>query len=198
MVRESLGEKFPDEDIELFIVYIPMLGSDNREAAVRSLKDWEDPRYKIYWDGEREIGKAFAKKVDLASRGTVAWDIYFLFGREARWKDGAPKPDYWMHQLGGVDPERRLDGKKLHDELDKILKRGRIQFLTREGCPNTPLMRSNLDAALKLVAWDGYTTVDLASLSEDDLRLGYGTPTVLVDGVDIMGVPMPKSAGSPG
>ena len=51
---------------------------------------------------------------------------------------------------------------------------------------------------MKLLAWDGFTTVDLASLPEDDLRLGYGTPTVLVDGVDIMGVPKPKSAGSPG
>ncbi|MCH7944595.1 MAG: hypothetical protein IIC73_01065, partial [Armatimonadetes bacterium] len=73
-----------------------------------------------------------------------------------------------------------------------------IQVLTREACPNTPLMRSNLDAALKLLSWDGYTTVDLASLPEDDVRLGYGTPTVLVDGVDIMGAPKPKTAGGPG
>ena len=196
-MRESLGEKFADEDIAFFIVYIPMLRSDNREAAARSLKDWQDPRFKVYWDGEREIGRAYGKTMDMPGRA-VAWDIYFLYGPEAKWKDGAPKPDYWMHQLRTFGPERRLDGKKMQDELAKILRKKRIQFLTREGCVNTPLMRSNLDAALELLSWDGYTAVDVVSLPEDDLRLGYGTPTVLVDGDDIMGAPKPKYPGGPG
>ena len=197
MVRESLGEKFADDNIAFFIVYIPMLRSDNREAAVRSLKDWEDPRYKVYWDGDKEIGKAYGKTMDLPG-GAAAWDIYFLYDGEAKWKDGAPKPNFWMHQLGYFDKSNKLDGETMRSELKKILDNRRIQFLTRDGCVNTPLMRRNLDAALKLLSWDGYTTVELASLPEDDLRLGYGTPTVLVDGADIMGVPKPESAGGPG
>ena len=103
-----------------------------------------------------------------------------------------------MHQLRYFDRSNKLDGETLRSELKKILDKRRIQFLTREGCPNTADMRSNLDAALKLLSWDGYTTVDLASLPEDDQRLGYGTPTVLVDGDDIMGAPKPKTPGSPG
>lgn len=198
MVRKSLGEKFPDEDIEFFIVYIPMLGSDNREAAVDSLDDWEDPRYKIYWDGEREIGRAYGKTLEMTNSRAIAWDVYFLYDGDAKWKDGAPKPTYWMHQLSPFDRSNKLDGDKLQSEFKKILDRRRIQFLTREGCANTPLMRSNLDAALKLLSWDGYVTVDVVSLPEDDLRLSYGTPSVLVDGDDIMGMAKPKFPGSPG
>jgi hypothetical protein len=43
-----------------------------------------------------------------------AWDVYFVFGPEARWDDQPPAPTYWMHQLGRAAPEDlRLDGDQL-------------------------------------------------------------------------------------
>jgi len=38
---------------------------------------------------------------------------------------GPPAPDYWMHQLGGGAPERRLDGDKFAEETNELLPAGR-------------------------------------------------------------------------
>jgi len=41
---------------------------------------------------------AFTRTLEL---GEDAWDVYLLYGPEARWVgDVPPKPVYWMHQLG--------------------------------------------------------------------------------------------------
>ena len=201
MVRDDLAKKYADEGIAFFIVYLPMLRTDDRDAAVERLKDWDDDRFMFYWDGDREIAQAFGKTLEMPARHPVAWDIYFLFDREAKWKDGAPMPDYWMHQLGlyGRD-ERLLNGEKLQKELGKILNdKKRIEFLTTDGCPNTPLMLKNLEAALKSLGLENqYTPVDVSQLPADDPRIGYGTPTVLVDGIDLMGMAKPPVPGFPG
>lgn len=44
-----------------------------------------------------------------------------VFYREAEWKAEPPAPNYWMHQLGGVAPERRLNGDTLAAEIKKVL-----------------------------------------------------------------------------
>lgn len=198
MVRNDLAKKYQGEDVEFFIVYIPMLGSDNKEAAENSLKDWEDPRFKIYWDGDREIGKSFGKTLEMKVRNGIAWDMYFLFDGGTKWKDDAPKPSYWMHQLSGLDRQRLLDGKTLQQELKKLIDKQILVFLTRDGCVNTPVMRKSLDGALQLLSLESYVTIDVGDLHEDDPRLSYGTPTLLVDGKDLMGLPKATEPGFPG
>lgn len=44
---------------------------------------------------------------------TPAWDVYMVFGPEARWADTPPAPTYWMHQLGSAPSGLRLDGEQL-------------------------------------------------------------------------------------
>lgn len=36
----------------------------------------------------------------------AAWDVYFVYGRDAEWAKDPLAPDYWMHQLMGLPPER--------------------------------------------------------------------------------------------
>ncbi|QOJ01015.1 MAG: hypothetical protein HRU70_11110 [Phycisphaeraceae bacterium] len=69
-----------------------------------------------------------------------------------------------------------------------------IELLGFEGCPNTPAMRDNLKAALTAVG-EGWTfkDTDQERLPEDDLRRGYPTPTVLVNGRDLYGLPVPTA-----
>lgn len=69
-----------------------------------------------------------------------------------------------------------------------------LVFLTRDGCVNTTVMRTNLDAALReLSLRTDYAVVDLASLDDDDVRASYGTPTVLYRNRDVFGMPEPTS-----
>ncbi len=67
-----------------------------------------------------------------------------------------------------------------------------LEFLTRDGCRNTPVMLENLKQAIaegKISA--DYTIIQQASLKPDDPRTGYPTPTILVNGKDIFDLPVP-------
>jgi len=68
-----------------------------------------------------------------------------------------------------------------------------IEFLTREGCGNTAVMRERLDAALAAATMpSAYSLIDLDSLPAADPRKGYPTPTILYAGADLFGMAEPK------
>jgi hypothetical protein len=70
----------------------------------------------------------------------------------------------------------------------------RVEMLYFEGCPNTQTMRERLREAVGRLG-DGVASVevDLESLPMDDARRGYGSPTVLVNGRDLMGMAKPEA-----
>ncbi|MCW5940814.1 MAG: hypothetical protein KIS66_01190 [Fimbriimonadaceae bacterium] len=84
---------------------------------------------------------------------------------------------------------------------DRMTKRSAmsLEFLSRQGCVNTPKMRHNLDSALREIRGDtDYKVIDVGDLPRSDLRRGYGTPTVLLGGNDLMGMPKPSPSAEPG
>ncbi|MGE3277616.1 MAG: hypothetical protein AB7O67_21075 [Vicinamibacterales bacterium] len=69
---------------------------------------------------------------------------------------------------------------------------GDLTLLTREGCGATPAMATHLADALAILGWSpGFACEDIAELPEDDPRRGYPTPTVLWNGRDLFGLPIP-------
>jgi len=67
-----------------------------------------------------------------------------------------------------------------------------IEFLTRQGCANTAIMKRNLDEALtRLSRSVHYAVIDLDHLPATDARRGYPTPTVLQGGTDLFGFAQP-------
>ena len=67
-----------------------------------------------------------------------------------------------------------------------------IEFLGRSGCSHSPTMEKNFVSALKKAGIENkYKYIDLASLPVDDYRRGYGSPTVLINGEDLFGMPRP-------
>ncbi len=71
-----------------------------------------------------------------------------------------------------------------------------LVLLTRRGCVHTDDMRGHLDAALRsLHRPAAYRIVDVDVLPPSDLRRGYGTPTILIGGTDLFGLPEPAVAG---
>lgn len=69
-----------------------------------------------------------------------------------------------------------------------------LQLLTRPGCALTPVMRARLDAALDSLGLPvSYVVVDMTGLPPDDVRGRYGSPTVLLDGADLFGLPAPPA-----
>lgn len=70
-----------------------------------------------------------------------------------------------------------------------------IEVLGFEGCPNTPATLANTRAAVaRLGLGASVAYIDQERLPEGDVRRGWPTPTVLVDGRDLFGMPQPTSA----
>lgn len=69
----------------------------------------------------------------------------------------------------------------------------KIELLGFPGCPNTPAMRANLVAALAATGnkWT-FTEINQQELPASDIRAGYPTPTILVNGSDLYGMPTPE------
>lgn len=69
-----------------------------------------------------------------------------------------------------------------------------IELLGFGGCPNTPTMRNHLTAALASIGkgWT-FADIDQEAMPTDDIRRGYATPTILIDGQDLYGLPAPST-----
>jgi hypothetical protein len=104
---------------------VPILSGDKESSVRDAMKRIPDGRVNYFWDGKSELVKSYARVLQLP-KNQPAWDIYMAFNRDAVWGDGdPPKPDYWMHQLGGVSPERQLDGARFAAETNKLLEAGK-------------------------------------------------------------------------
>ena len=79
-----------------------------------------DPRVRNYWDQNEVLGRAYG--ASLPTPGP-AWDVYLLFRRGVRWTEASPpKPDFWMHQLGGVTSAPHFDPTIFRAHVEALLK----------------------------------------------------------------------------
>jgi hypothetical protein len=74
-----------------------------------------------------------------------------------------------------------------------------IEFLSFEGCPHAPILRQRLDEALQELGVEVTPiAIDIEHLFQaKDPRSGFGSPTILVDGVDLFGAQTPLAVGDP-
>lgn len=125
-IQSKVLEQIKSEDVRIYAVYLPILRGDEESTVPSATKRLPDNRVSFYWDGKGELAESYAPVLQLR-KGQPAWDVYLAFNRDVEWKNDEPPPapDYWMHQLGGVAPERRLDGARFAEETNKLLKAGK-------------------------------------------------------------------------
>jgi hypothetical protein len=89
-VANNILEKYPDAPISVYMVWVPQMGAsrDNIDANL-----FGDERVKTYWDQGELAGLAIAD--DVQAFEWIPWDVYTLYGPDARWKDGPPDPADW-------------------------------------------------------------------------------------------------------
>jgi hypothetical protein len=124
-------KEIDDPSLRVYVIWLPMLPSDDSEDAVEASREWVDSRVTYYWEPERTTGKKWAQTLGLGRMGAlfrslgfsrVAWDVYLVFPRGQRWRDPAPEPLYWTHQLGGAfELTPSLDADTLVDRTRVIL-----------------------------------------------------------------------------
>jgi hypothetical protein len=112
-----------DPRVRVYTVWVPKrrgLESDVAQATATM----PDARARHFWDGAGYTLHAYTKPLALPE-GIDAWDVYLLYGPDARW-DGPlpPMPDFWMHQLSGVENAPELDREVFGQRLAQTLAEG--------------------------------------------------------------------------
>lgn len=108
-----------DDKLKVYFVWLPILKSDNRSAAIKQSHQITDPRVTHYWDGDQVTGTTWQKVMEMQQ---IAWDMYFVYDESSEWNALPTKPDYFMHQLRGLPHENRFNKAKLEKETLVILK----------------------------------------------------------------------------
>lgn len=95
------------ESLSVHVVWSSQLGAKEKHVA-GGAKLMDNERASHYWDPENRVGSAFQRHI--ANLRSPAWDVWMLFAPGVVWPDEIPPaPTWWEHQLGGLDPELRLD-----------------------------------------------------------------------------------------
>ena len=71
----------------VYVVWFDVLASDDRSAWDPGLLF--DDRVLHYWDSERFLGTWLPQQEEYQEHvfGPLAWDIFFLYGPDARWEE---------------------------------------------------------------------------------------------------------------
>ncbi len=101
-------------------MWVPELGA--RESHVAgATRLMSDARVTHYWDEQEAVGTSYAKQI-LSMDDFALWDFYMLFDRSVSWRDTRlPVPRVWMHQLHGLDLDKRLDAAQFAARATQLL-----------------------------------------------------------------------------
>ena len=118
-MQKKILEAVKNTNLKAYVVWTPVLQEDDRQAAIKAVQRVSDDRATHFWDADKSLGFLLGKTVVLPRQRKLAWDVYFVFDRSAKWDEAPPEPTDWMHQLGR--DERSLDGEKLRKVVEVLL-----------------------------------------------------------------------------
>ena len=121
MVQTNVLDEISDANLAVYAVWEPILRTDDERSSRKATTLFPDGRVTNYWVDTPEVGKLFQAPIGLTTE--PAWDVYLVYPPGVRWeKDTPPRPEFFMHQLGGRLPDsQRLDGSKLADGIRALL-----------------------------------------------------------------------------
>jgi hypothetical protein len=125
VVQNDVLRTIDSRDLLVYAVWEPILKTDDARSSRKATTLLPDSRVRNYWTGTLDLGRLFQPAIGL--EGEPAWDVYLVYPPGIVWEKGAaPRPAFFMHQLGGRLPDaRRLDGPGLAAELRDGLDRSR-------------------------------------------------------------------------
>lgn len=231
-VRKEITDRYPIDLVQTISIWIPMLPTDNEQAARNSASIFPPEGIPQFYDSRQKVGWAYSRGTfaDFINRARKSlpdghyltehfdnpqmrerpqWDLYMLYAPGVRWDGSPPVPTHWIRHCGRIDGQKStfwVDSPdvpphegNLFDAMREMAERAmgnspiqasasslQIEILGSDDCPNTPPLRANVQGAvtkLRLNAKVEYIAQD--KLATDDLRRGWPTPTVLVNGKDL-------------
>ncbi|MEM7482026.1 MAG: hypothetical protein AAF481_12695 [Acidobacteriota bacterium] len=120
LMQRHLMEKIAGDDLQIYVVWGPMLGGEERPDAVAATSYLHDTRATHFWTPEHDLAIAYSSLVGL-SEEEKAWDTFLLYGPDARWEGKPPAPATIMHVNKPLPKEQNLDTKALREEIESML-----------------------------------------------------------------------------
>lgn len=107
-LNEALGaDLLSDPRLSTLVVHVPTLGAQQHHAE-RAAQLLRGANVTHYWDPSGKSGEAVMEALGIAP--IYAWDVWLIYASGAMWEAFAPPaPERWMHQLGQLPRETRLD-----------------------------------------------------------------------------------------
>ncbi len=107
-----------DGRLETFVVYVPALGAKEKDVSP-ALPLLAGPRIHHYWEDSGIIGRLYQEAMDTE---LYMWDVWMAYRPDVVWEGELPPyPDFWMHQLGPLPRELRLDAGVFAVETRKMM-----------------------------------------------------------------------------
>ncbi len=191
----------PDDRVRAYIVWLPIFGGDFKGEQRNLSRSFGDRRVSYFSDPESLSGKLWERV--LKTERLIAWDVYLLYGPDAKWEQDPPPPDYWMHQLGGVLKAPKFNEGVFREKLKDMLAetktlptdestRGngkvRVEFLYFQSCPGHRQALLNLKAALRESAVRAdLILINVTSPKQAEKVRFQGSPSIRVNGKDLDG-----------
>ena len=190
-----------DDRVRAYIIWLPIFGGDFKGEQRKLSRSFGDKRVSYFSDSESLSGKLWERVLN--TERLIAWDVYLLYGPDAKWEQEPPPPDYWMHQLGGVTKAPKFNEEvfraKLKDMLGEIKRpttdeatrsegKLKVEFLYFQSCPGHKQALINLKAALR----ESGIRADLALINvlspKQAEKVGFqGSPSIRLNGKDLDG-----------
>jgi hypothetical protein len=123
-MQNNVLSKTSDLDVRVYMVWVPKSRGLERDVPSATIQ-FPELRARHYWDQPSVLVQGYRDTLKLTED---AWDVFLLYGPDARW-DGArpPEPVYWAHQLGSKDKPRVsgpwLDGAVFFEKLRSLAAR---------------------------------------------------------------------------
>lgn len=89
-------DRVPDDRLRAYLIWQPILNSDNRLSAERRANEFVHEKFTHYWDSNKATGDLWK---DVLRLKDTAWDVYLLYNGAADWSTTLPSPDLWFPQL---------------------------------------------------------------------------------------------------
>ncbi len=123
-IQKDVMETIQTDRLAVYVVWIPVLNfQDEPTLQKNGLKEssrLSDSRAIHYIDPLGFSGKEYSSILNFPYH-SPAWDVYLVFGSEARWDNRPPSPSDWMYQGEGLGRARLLDGHKMAQQVQKLL-----------------------------------------------------------------------------
>lgn len=96
-MTEVLGQ-VPAADLKVYVVWLPILAHDDKQAATKNAGIFDDPRMTHYWDAVASQGTVWNRRLGLPP-AQLAWTVFIVMPRDATWEDAPSAPAFWSHGL---------------------------------------------------------------------------------------------------